>query len=437
MKHRIVFDASSHEQDSPSLNDVLEIGPNLLPEILATLLYEATGFDSEKATIWSDSTVVLGWIRKNPNKWKTFVCNRVTEIHQYTTPNQWRHCPGEQNPADHLTRGLTEDELRSLETWWCGPDWLTRTEDCWPQDTTAKNTQLPEAKRTIQVNVINIDEPLLDVFRFSSYWKLLHVTAWILRFVTALKTKAKFPNTLAGADLQTARTYWIKRVQKERFSTELSALERGEQLPGSSKIARYIPFLNDGIIRLGGRLQCAQLSYEQRHPAILDGDHQFTRLLIKQTHIRLHHLGVRIVLHLGVQIVLSELREEFCILRARQIIKKVIHSCLPCKIARSTRLEETEAPLPLDRVKLTKPFSVKGVEFAGPLYIRSGNTIKKSYIALFTCTTTPALYLEFFTDTVCLQTSFLWLCRDLRAGAEYHIQCIPIMHRRSSQPIRN
>ena len=38
VKHRIVFDASSHEQDSPSRNGVLEIGPNLLPEILTTLL---------------------------------------------------------------------------------------------------------------------------------------------------------------------------------------------------------------------------------------------------------------------------------------------------------------------------------------------------------------------------------------------------------------
>jgi hypothetical protein len=38
IKHRIVFDASSHEKGSPSLNDDLETGPNLLPEILATLL---------------------------------------------------------------------------------------------------------------------------------------------------------------------------------------------------------------------------------------------------------------------------------------------------------------------------------------------------------------------------------------------------------------
>jgi len=36
---RIVFDPSSSEGNSPSLNDVLEMGPNLLPEVLANLLH--------------------------------------------------------------------------------------------------------------------------------------------------------------------------------------------------------------------------------------------------------------------------------------------------------------------------------------------------------------------------------------------------------------
>jgi len=35
---RIYFDGSSHEDHAPSLNDAPEMGPNLLPEILATLL---------------------------------------------------------------------------------------------------------------------------------------------------------------------------------------------------------------------------------------------------------------------------------------------------------------------------------------------------------------------------------------------------------------
>jgi hypothetical protein len=36
-KWKIVFDGSSHGDHAPPLNDALEMGPNLLPEILATL----------------------------------------------------------------------------------------------------------------------------------------------------------------------------------------------------------------------------------------------------------------------------------------------------------------------------------------------------------------------------------------------------------------
>jgi hypothetical protein len=53
-------------------------------------------------------------------------------------------------------------------------------------------------------------------------------------------------------------------------------------------------------------------------PILLHGSHHFTALMIMQMHIRLHHLGFRIVL--------SELREEFSILRARQAIK-VLYTC--------------------------------------------------------------------------------------------------------------
>jgi len=38
VKWRIVFDTSSSEGDRPSLNDALEMGPNLIRDVLATLL---------------------------------------------------------------------------------------------------------------------------------------------------------------------------------------------------------------------------------------------------------------------------------------------------------------------------------------------------------------------------------------------------------------
>jgi hypothetical protein len=41
---------------------------------------QAIGCETEKAVFWSDSAITLGWIRSDPSLWKTFICNRVTEI---------------------------------------------------------------------------------------------------------------------------------------------------------------------------------------------------------------------------------------------------------------------------------------------------------------------------------------------------------------------
>ena len=72
----------------------LELLAALVGTRLLKYFCEATGYDVTQATLWTDSTVALGWIRSDPNRWKTFVCNRVTEIQSRTAPMQWRHCPG-------------------------------------------------------------------------------------------------------------------------------------------------------------------------------------------------------------------------------------------------------------------------------------------------------------------------------------------------------
>lgn len=368
----------------------LELLAALTGSRLLRYFCESTGHNITKATLWSDSMVALGWIRNDPNKWKTFVSNRVTEIQGCSNPTQWRHCPGEDNPADLLSRGLLANDLQGSDLWWHGPQWLVRHPDNWPRNTTAK-TPLPEAKKTnLQVLVIDAWESPIDAGRYSSYLKALRVMSWVLRFMTNASRADKLTGEPTTQEIEAARLRWIRVVQQESFAAEHRALMEGTSVPTKSKIFRYNPFLEDGLIRLGGRLEHADLPPQEKHPLLLDGSHPFTKLLIRHTHVRIHHLGVRIVL--------SELRHQFWILKARQSIKKILHTCLPCKIANNRRGQEVEAPLPSDRVRPTKPFVVTGVDFAGPLYIKVGRETRKAYIVLFTCATTRALHLELSSD---------------------------------------
>jgi hypothetical protein len=87
----------------------LELLAELAEARLLQYFCPETGLDIRNATLWTDAMVVLSSIRSIPGRWKTFVCNRVTEIQTYTKPTQWKHCPGEDNPAAYLSRGVNAD----------------------------------------------------------------------------------------------------------------------------------------------------------------------------------------------------------------------------------------------------------------------------------------------------------------------------------------
>ncbi|GFS78744.1 integrase catalytic domain-containing protein [Nephila pilipes] len=127
-----------------------------------------------------------------------------------------------------------------------------------------------------------------------------------------------------------------------------------------------------------------------RHPFLLEGNHPFVLLLIRNTHVRLHLLGTRIVL--------SELRSDFWILRGRQAIKKVLPKCLPCKLSKLKCENQIEGPLPSERVTPSVSFSTTGNDIAGPLYVRNKSPSDTAYIALIICATTRALHIKLVSD---------------------------------------
>ncbi|GBM49884.1 hypothetical protein AVEN_92151-1 [Araneus ventricosus] len=65
----------------------------------------------------TDSKITLHWIKGSSNRWKSFVSNRVTEIQSLCDTSVWAHCPGKQNPADFLSRGVNVAILLNGDLW--------------------------------------------------------------------------------------------------------------------------------------------------------------------------------------------------------------------------------------------------------------------------------------------------------------------------------
>ena len=75
--------------------------------------------DIAEIVLWLDSKTALHWIN-NAGEWKQFVRHRVNEILQLTKKGQWRHCPGDSNPADLGSRGVSAKSLKVSKLWWKG-----------------------------------------------------------------------------------------------------------------------------------------------------------------------------------------------------------------------------------------------------------------------------------------------------------------------------
>ncbi|GFU02095.1 uncharacterized protein TNCV_533161 [Trichonephila clavipes] len=103
--------------------------------------------------LWSDSMIVLAWLRKEPMDLKTFVQNRVAKI-QELYPNQlWRHVPSDQNPADLVSRRVDPDKLLQQNLWFNGPTFLSGDDD-YPNRTISCREKLDEYNSELK-NCVN------------------------------------------------------------------------------------------------------------------------------------------------------------------------------------------------------------------------------------------------------------------------------------------
>lgn len=353
-------------------------------ELVGALMASRLGSSIMKAsnvtdiTFWTDSTIVLYWIKRG--EWKTFVGNRVKEIRQLTSPEQWRYVPGEMNPADVVSRGCLLSTYLKL-AWWEGPHWLKDSSDTWPATELVSTNMEAKDTTTSLVSTVACEKDENLFVRIGKYSKAVRVIAWILRFrrnVKMDKSRNISESYLSGEEITEAERVMLKYIQKSH-QIDVKDMELKMQ--------------SDGLLHVKTKILSEEFECNFREPIVLPPCTLVESMVVEQ-HEKMHHAGVTTVL--------SEMREKFWIIRGRRLVKKIVRNCVKCRRIKAKPVQTPAIGLPNNRVNMGKAFQVTGVDLAGPLFTKDG---KKVWICLFTCAVYRAVHLELVDNlsTLCFE----------------------------------
>lgn len=344
---------------------------------------------------WCDSQIVLAWLASAPHKWKPFIANRTSQILEVLPRSSWRYVKSKDNPADAASRGLSPNDLKKSDLWWQGPPWLKLHKVDWPTYTvdvcpSSINCELRKSNVTTNICFTPNDTINWILNQWSSFGKIKRIIASILLISPAFKSIHLVDR------LRTAEKICIHYVQQQEFHEEIHDLKNGKTIRSKSKLRSLTPFLDpDSILRVGGRLQCSNLMYDQKHPMILPKGHILSQLIVNETHL--------IHCHAGPSLLTSILRQKYWIIDCKNMSRCIVNKCLNCFRYKNFNTSQLMGNLPANRVTPSRPFMLTGVDYAGPVKIKArpgrGNIpIIKGYIALFICLSTKATHIEMVSD---------------------------------------
>ena len=351
--------------------------------------------------LFTDSQCVLHWIHSEKTL-SVFVTNRTKEIKEIDAT--FRYVNTKENPADLATRGMPAVELQNCFLWQRGPTWLDMEMETWPKSSTSRDTETQkqisaeERKNVLYETSLLAEEESLGTYAspidetlYSSFPKLLRITAWVLRFVHNARAKknSRISGMLTSKEIQSSENYWLLQKQRQHFPQVLNALHNDLNTNKINLISQLGLRLDDrGLIRCHGRLENAAISTDAIYPILLPRKDYFTELLIISYHKKL--------LHAGVSQTLAIIRNKYWIPKGRSEVRRVTNSCQVCKKWEGGSFKmQGMPPLPKFRVSPSSPFTYVGVDYFGPLYIK-GN--KKVWVCLYTCLAIRAIHLELLPD---------------------------------------
>lgn len=179
------------------------------------------------------------------------------------------------------------------------------------------------------------------------------------------------------------------------FAKEINDIQSDKGVSDKSVLRPLNPKLNEnGILIVDGRLRYSSLPERQKYPMILPSESHFSKLFVKKSHI--------ITLHGTIHLTLARVRQEFWIPNGRNLVKRTVHNCVPCYRQKPKPMSQLMAPLPSIKTAPARAFAHCGLDFAGPINIKSDNRrnspIVKGYICVFVCMVSKACHLELVGD---------------------------------------
>ena len=315
---------------------------------------------------------MLGYITNQTRRFYVYVSNRVDRIRKSSSPEQWRYVRTELNPADLATRSVKPNELGN-STWLTGPDFLHDTDlQNAPEDgniLSESSAADPEVRPDVKALATEVQKrESLGTSRFARFSQWLNLLKGISRLIKVAQSynqndrrsrnSQDISDTAAEPTIEStvktrkrAEVLIIKTVQQEAFPEELDCVKKGKNLTRASALVKLNPFIDtEGLLRVGGRLERADLTDEERHPVILPGSHHVTALLVTYLHNEVKHQGR----HFTQGIIRAR---GYWIIGGKRLVCTIIHQCMPCRKLRGRQVQQKMADLPAQCLTPSPPFT--------------------------------------------------------------------------------
>ena len=402
---------------------------------------------------FNDSAICIARLQNPPEKYSIFVCNRLKKIHEQSIIANWRWVPTQLNAADVLSRSCSLQELLQNQTWISGPSFLYSARlpvqpvrlahEALSHDAELKSN----APITATVAIANVaaNPLLIRLQQISKYRRLVRVVCVLLRWkyiaqnrlysLSRLKPrKLYFPpdasyedckseerplshyTTFDPLEYHAAETkLWLLVQQSDTLlSQTYQHLQTHSAIDKKSKLWKYDPFVDNGLLRSNTRVHLPHVSYNRSNPVLIPRQSWVGQLLVLQIHHDLMHAGPNHVTHV--------LHQGYRAIGGRKEIRAYLNKCIVCRNKKHVYYQPKMDNLKDYRLNSHKVFEATACDFWGPVYCKHGpcdapkgtcphEGVTKTYGLVFTCLSTRYCQIMVAEDTT--TQTFLRLFNEL------------------------